>query len=160
EPRPQAVTGGLSFTNLVAGGAFTCGLTTDRRTYCWGDNSFGQLGTDGTASQATPTPIATSERVATMAAGVQHVCATAASGTTYCWGADDRGQLGQRVDETCQITDYGYYNGPYVINVPCSRTPRPLPNAPGAFTALTAGYGTCGLLATGETYCWGFTRSP
>ena len=53
------------------------------------------------------------------------------------------------------ITTYG----PYTINLSCSRTPLPLPNAPGAFTALTASYGTCGLLGTGETYCWGFTRS-
>ena len=41
EPEPRAVTGGLSFTSLVAGGGFTCGLTTDRRMYCWGDNSAG-----------------------------------------------------------------------------------------------------------------------
>jgi alpha-tubulin suppressor-like RCC1 family protein len=159
EPQPRAVTGGLAFTALVVGGEFTCGLATDRRIYCWGDNSVGQLGSEG-AARSSPTAVGTSEAIAAMAAGYQHACATATSGTTYCWGADNSGQLGGPAGEICQITVAGYYgDGPYVINVPCSRTPIPLPKAPGAFTALTASYGTCGLLGTGESYCWGFSRS-
>jgi regulator of chromosome condensation (RCC1) repeat-containing protein/Big-like domain-containing protein/carboxypeptidase family protein len=155
EPQPRAVTGGLSFTTLVVGASFTCGVSTDHQMYCWGDNSLGQLGNAGTVAYSIPTAVATSERIATMAAGSGHVCATATSGTTYCWGEDDTGQLGQGTSEICTIRD-GYY---YYLNVPCSTTPRPLPNAPGAFTALTAGYGTCGLLGNGEAYCWGFSRS-
>jgi alpha-tubulin suppressor-like RCC1 family protein len=159
EAQAGAVSGGLSFASLVAGSDFTCGLSTDHRMYCWGDNSVGQLGGAGSVSTAAPIAVATSERIATMAAGYRHTCATATSGTTYCWGADDTGQLGQRAGENCQILEYGVYNGPYVIDVPCSRSPLPLPQAPGAFTALTASHGTCGLLASGESYCWGFTRS-
>jgi hypothetical protein len=159
EPQPRAVAGGLSFTTLVAGDAFTCGLTTDQRMYCWGDNTLGQLGIDSTTTRSIPTPVATRELIATIAAGYQHACATTTSGTTYCWGADDTGQLGGPAGEICKANRFDYYNQPYTINVSCSRAPLPLPNAPGAFTALTASTGTCGLLGTGEPYCWGFGRS-
>jgi hypothetical protein len=91
-----------------------------------------------------------------MAAGFRHACATATSGTTYCWGADDVGQLGGPTREVCEVPG-GYYDPP--VDVSCSRTPLPLPNAPGAFAALTASTGTCGLLDTGEAHCWGFSRS-
>ena len=94
--------------------------------------------------------------VATMAAGFRHTCATATSGTTYCWGADDGGQLGGPAGEVCEVPGGYYYP---LVDVSCSRTPLPLPNAPGAFAALTASSGTCGLLVTGEAYCWGFSRS-
>ena len=159
EPQPRAVAGGLTFTTLVAGDAFTCGLTTDQRMYCWGDNTLGQLGIDSTTARSFPTAVATHERIATMAAGFRHACATATSGTTYCWGADDNGQLGGPAEDMCQITGVSYYYYTYTINVSCSRTPRPLPNAPGVFTALAASSGSCGLLGSGETYCWGFGRS-
>jgi alpha-tubulin suppressor-like RCC1 family protein len=124
--------------------------------YCWGDNSLGQLGIGSTPGVTVPTAVATSERIATMAAGYQHACATTTSGTTYCWGADYAGQLGGPAGDGCPIYDYTYSG---TIDVPCSRTPQPLPNAPGALTALAASTGTCGLLSTGEPHCWGFGRS-
>ena len=154
---PGAVVGGLSFATLVVGNAFTCGLTTDQQMYCWGDNSLGQLGISSTGNRSVPTAVATPERIATMAAGFRHACATATSGATYCWGADDVGQLGRPAGEVCEVPG-GYYYSP-VVDVSCSRTPLALPNAPGAFAALTASAGTCGLLGTGEAYCWGFSRS-
>src|SRR5881396_3412222 len=43
-PIPVAVSGGLSFTALAGGDGHTCGLTTSGAAYCWGSNSFGQLG--------------------------------------------------------------------------------------------------------------------
>jgi len=55
---PVAVSGGLSFTTLVAGGSHTCGLTSAGKVYCWGDNSFGQLGDGTTTSRLAPTPVA------------------------------------------------------------------------------------------------------
>lgn len=41
------VSGGLTFISLSAGGAHTCGVTSNGAIYCWGSNSSGQLG-DGT----------------------------------------------------------------------------------------------------------------
>jgi alpha-tubulin suppressor-like RCC1 family protein len=50
---PVRVSGGLTFFKLAAGGTHTCGLTTNYRVFCWGDNYFGQL---GTLNQDPPTP--------------------------------------------------------------------------------------------------------
>src|SRR5439155_1230738 len=56
KPSPVAVAGGLDFLAVSAGGPHSCGLTTAHVAYCWGDNSFGELG-DGTMTNS-PTPVA------------------------------------------------------------------------------------------------------
>jgi alpha-tubulin suppressor-like RCC1 family protein len=51
---PVAVSGGLRFVTISAGGAHTCGIATDGVAYCWGANAAGQLGDGSTASSAAP----------------------------------------------------------------------------------------------------------
>jgi alpha-tubulin suppressor-like RCC1 family protein len=41
---PVFVAGGHSFRELAAGSDFTCGITFEGETYCWGANASGQLG--------------------------------------------------------------------------------------------------------------------
>jgi alpha-tubulin suppressor-like RCC1 family protein len=73
---PVAAMGGLTFTTISATSgavstfdyyyyysygpptAHTCGVTTDRVAYCWGDNSNGQLGNPGAgASSSRPVKV-------------------------------------------------------------------------------------------------------
>jgi alpha-tubulin suppressor-like RCC1 family protein len=56
--RPTLVAGGLRFLEVYAGGAHSCGITTTNRAYCWGSNSFGQLGDGTTTQRLTPVPVA------------------------------------------------------------------------------------------------------
>ncbi len=64
---PTVVAGGLNFSAVSAGGRHTCGVSSDGLTgsppaggaaYCWGDNTFGQLGNSWTTSSAIPVNVA------------------------------------------------------------------------------------------------------
>lgn len=52
---PVPVAGGLTFQSISAGGYHTCGLTTAGAVYCWGNNTYGELG-DGTTENS-PRPV-------------------------------------------------------------------------------------------------------
>lgn len=43
-PSPLPVGGGLRFTALSAGSSHTCGVTPEGQVFCWGSDSYGQLG--------------------------------------------------------------------------------------------------------------------
>jgi alpha-tubulin suppressor-like RCC1 family protein len=96
---PEAVSGGLQFTEIRAGGVQTCGLTSGGVGYCWGSNLFGELGTTtnaGVMPSNNPTPEAVGGGLtfATLATGVQHTCGVTVAGAAYCWGENSEGQLG------------------------------------------------------------------
>lgn len=87
---PMPVTAG-TFTALDAGTTHTCGLGTDSRTYCWGDNLYGQLGDGSRSTRATPEPVRTDLRFASVSVGSGIVCGLTDAGQAYCWG-----QIGSR----------------------------------------------------------------
>ncbi len=49
------VAGGLRFVQISASEISTCGITTDAALYCWGSNTYGQLGT-GRLDEVIPVP--------------------------------------------------------------------------------------------------------
>jgi alpha-tubulin suppressor-like RCC1 family protein len=148
EPRltPVAISGGLSFRHVTAGGVHTCGLTTDNKAYCWGLNVDGQLG-DGTATnRLTPVPVAGGLKFVQLSAGGQHTCAlrkdlTPIGGTryrTYCWGENSNGQLGNGTTT--------WRRSPTLVSGGLS------------FRQVSAGLEhTCALTAeSNKAYCWGW----
>ncbi len=98
---PVPVSGALNPFTISAGGHHTCGLAGPGfaftgPVYCWGDNSFGQLGNGTTTNSTTPVPIsgASPYLFATVSAGASHTCGVAPNGIGYCWGDNSFGQLG------------------------------------------------------------------
>ena len=91
---PVPVQSTLKFTTLVAGGSQTCGIATTGGTYCWGLNSFGQLGDGSENLRTTPTPVSGGHSFVAIETQDRHTCAIDTQGQTYCWGANDVGQLG------------------------------------------------------------------
>ena len=72
----------------------TCAVTQSGAVYCWGDNSYGQLG-DGTFTTRTSPVLVTGVSGATsVSVGRVFTCARLSSGTVKCWGDNSNGQLG------------------------------------------------------------------
>lgn len=91
---PVPVSGGHTFTDLSAGGLHTCGLDPSGLAWCWGDDTYGQLGDGATGISSTPVAVAGDHTFTALALGSAHTCATTPSGRTWCWGRNDFGQLG------------------------------------------------------------------
>ena len=48
---------GLSLTSIAAGYIHACAVASGGGLWCWGDNSYGQLGINSTVQQNSPVPV-------------------------------------------------------------------------------------------------------
>lgn len=136
---------GVLFDSVSAGSDHACGLSTAGNVYCWGTNTFGQLGTGNTTPQTTPTLISASGLSFTsVSAAAQFSCAVTTTNLVECWGLNDKGQLGTAINVTTQTPN-----------------PAPLEVTGGPFRAVSATQGhACGILSGGSSpdgtvVCWG-----
>ncbi len=156
-PVPVAVvglpSGGVSA--ISAGSYHTCALE-DAGAWCWGNNSYGQLG-DGTTTgpdacwlglACSTTPLAVSglgSGVSAISAGGDHTCALK-DGGVWCWGANDNGALGNGSDTGPQ----------FCWGLPrCHATPVAVPGMTSGVTAISAGTTYTCALKDGGVWCWG-----
>jgi alpha-tubulin suppressor-like RCC1 family protein len=151
EPTPSLVAGGLTFSWLGAGGAFTCGLTTAGAAFCWGGGSLGRLGTGSTANYSSPQPVAGGLIWRSLSVGIAHVCGFTTAGAAACWGRNVEGQLG--VAPTGEHCPSSRATDP---PLDCSTRPVLLPASTRRFkTIVPAGGYTCALDDLGYAFCWG-----
>jgi alpha-tubulin suppressor-like RCC1 family protein len=131
-----------SIIQIVAGANHTCAVQSSAGTsYCWGDDSNGQLGYGGNAAvNKIPSPTQLGPTV-TLTAGSRHTCGVAmGTNTVWCWGANDVGQLGSP----------GNPSG--------ASAPVPTVDKAGQLTATVLGSGTthsCAIRTDGTLWCWG-----
>jgi alpha-tubulin suppressor-like RCC1 family protein len=129
----------LKLTSLALGGnTHTCAIDGQKAAFCWGNDTFGQLGT-GTktnAAQRSPMAVNGGHGFTTLALGAHFTCGLDGAGAAWCWGGNDAGQLGDGTTAE-HLEPVAVQGGLH-------------------FTALTAGDShACGLLADGTTRCWG-----
>ena len=88
---------GLTFAAVAAGGTHTCALTAAGEAYCWGQGTYGQLGT-GVAPTASTVRGAVTGGLTFVALSVgtssEHTCGVTPDSVTYCWGYSLYGQVG------------------------------------------------------------------
>lgn len=139
---------------ITSGNAFsTCGLSRRGESYCWGINTWGNLG-NGSSSPAvhpTPAPVAGGLGFVALSAGPSHTCGIIGQGEAYCWGWNEFGELGATSSEMC---------GHETNRKPCSTTPLRV-SGELSFRSISAGsfHSTCGLTTDGRAYCWGLNAS-
>lgn len=99
-PRPRGPLRGMGEINeLEVNRGFACGVSVEKRPYCWGNNYYNQLG-DGTAeNRATPGLVEIDQDVVAVALGGTHACALTDSATVFCWGDNRAHQLGDALPE-------------------------------------------------------------
>ncbi|HEY6795658.1 MAG TPA: DnaJ domain-containing protein [Kineosporiaceae bacterium] len=120
---------------VAAGARTSCALQADAGLWCWGDNSFGQLGDGTTTLRSLPVRVAAGTAWLAVATGT-HTCAVRADHTLWCWGAGEHGELGDGTS-----------------------TRRGVPGqvgAEGSWAAVTVQEArTCAVRQNGTTLCWG-----
>ena len=183
-PTPTRVSTSLKFVTISAGNTTTCGIAQSGFAYCWGENYAGNLG-NGTADGISPVPVAVigGYRFVSIATGNTTTCAITANGEVYCWGRvqSDSGYgevpraqveplragagmvslVAGLQDQFCSIDAAGLgYCWRFVFKYPGGGiTIGPIMGPVSTtlhFTTLRVGYGhACGLIASGQAYCWG-----
>ena len=140
---------GKTVTKVVAGGSFTCALTSEGKVACWGSGPSGALGNGGTSTTPVPTAVTTSgtplegKTVIDLVAGSASVCALASDSTLACWGSNTFGNLGTGTKTSS------------LVPVGVTKTGTPLEGK--TITAIGAGESdtVCAATTDGALACWG-----
>lgn len=139
---------GLSAAFLVqAGYQHTCAIHQNGDVYCWGQNTYGQLGVGDTTDRATPTkvafPAAAPCSATRLSAGLNYSCAVCTDRSVRCWGSNYQGQLGK---SDLPVGTTAAYSTPVKVDLPASETA----------IDISGGYETtCTGTSSGKVYCWG-----
>ena len=151
-PAPIPVPGGHTFTSIDGGLVHTCALDVNRRAWCWGDRSRGQVG-DGVVTNAiaSPTQVSGAISFTQLSVGGETTCGVLDSPTAQvmCWGRGDQGSLGDGTLTPSQPT-------------PVLATSLAVAGPILATAQVDVGQGSggngslvCAVNTLGETWCWG-----
>jgi alpha-tubulin suppressor-like RCC1 family protein len=153
-PVPVAVTtagtplAGVTLTQVSAGAATACALSSAGAAYCWGNGGDGQLGNGSTtAAQTTAVAVTTTGALAGVTltqlnAGDLFTCALGSGGAAYCWGIGRDGDLADN-STAGSLVPVPVYTGGVLAGVTLTKV------SPGD------GQFACALDTTGTAYCWG-----
>lgn len=128
---------GQTALSVTTASNHTCALTSSGAVKCWGNNTYGKLGTGDFISVTTPTTVSLAATATQISASAHHTCAVLSTGAIQCWGNNSNGRLG---------------NGTAVE----SATPVTVSGLAGTAVEVAAGLDfTCARLNTGAVQCWG-----
>ena len=149
---------------LDVGLSHACALTYSDQMYCWGDNSYSQLGGASSGYSDTPVRVYDGEAVGadtdgtylanilSMFVGDNHTCVVTNSDAMYCWGSGTYGQLGNDSSSNRStpvrvrdgVASGADTDGTYLTNI----------------DLITAGgVHTCAYTNSGALYCWGYNSN-
>jgi alpha-tubulin suppressor-like RCC1 family protein len=134
-------------TTMAAGWTHSC-LIRSGKAYCWGDNTYGELGNRSTVGSSVPVPVYTGGALSgvtltQVSAGNGFTCALSSAGAAYCWGAGNYGELGVNSGLAASSVPVAVSTAGALSGVTLSQ--------------ISAGqYHACAVSSTGAAYCWGW----
>jgi len=131
----QEKTGSTHWKSVSTGQNHSCGTRADNTLYCWGDNSYGELGIEGLAEKHFPSQensLTTDWQ--SVSVGQLNTCGVKINGDIYCWG-DNRYK---------QLTTNPKKEAPNVPN-----------NIYGWNFIESGNQYSCGITSNGTLHCWG-----
>jgi alpha-tubulin suppressor-like RCC1 family protein len=152
---------GTYATKLALGMTHSCALLSDQSVKCWGDNTYGQIGSsvattqhrgDGSSEMGVFMSNSILGGFATdIIGGLHHTCVIRSDNNVVCWGRNHKGQLGHS-HSGGNISSWGHSTQP-MVNLPLTY----IPHSFGFGLMAMARDFTC---ATDEAQnllsCWGF----
>jgi alpha-tubulin suppressor-like RCC1 family protein len=148
-----------AYSTVAVGSFHVCALAKSGGAYCWGRNSYGQVG-DATVVGDTslPVPVTGGQHFISIAASFQRLlsllpltCGLAQGGQAFCWGGDALHQLGPPDPTLCP----GFPGSSFETPGPCRQAPTPVA-ASRFFLQIAAGGATiCGVTLAYRLFCWG-----
>lgn len=155
-PMSSSLTTGALYNKTVssisAGSGSSC-VVADGKAFCWGDNTYGQLGTGDTTYHSEPTAVVegamAGKTVTAIESRSSQTCAIA-DGAAYCWG-------GMNLSEGYPALGNGTNAGsaiPVAVTGLAGKTITKISpsNAVGVVDVTT---NTCVVANDGKAYCWG-----
>ncbi|MCH2547650.1 MAG: hypothetical protein MK052_08590 [Alphaproteobacteria bacterium] len=145
-PKKVTMPAGVDFTKISVNEGHSCALSDAGQMYCWGINTFGQLGDGSNTSRDTPTLVdflAGVSSYTSMSAGLSHTCAIGNDNQGYCWGRNFTSALGSTIS--------GNSNIPRLVSLPAGAS---------SYKSISAGINlTCGITGQDKLYCWGLNNN-
>ncbi|MGB0313221.1 MAG: LamG-like jellyroll fold domain-containing protein, partial [Poseidonia sp.] len=122
-----------------------CAIMTNGSLYCWGKNSYGELGIGSTTQQTTPqlVNLGSGVKAVDVSVGDGFTCAVTDAGALMCWGTNGEGRLG------IGNTTSAVYSTPQTANLPTNR------KAVDVQLGRHFGYA---LLDNGDVVSWGYNH--
>mmetsp|Transcript_15215 Transcript_15215/g.49984 ORF Transcript_15215/g.49984 Transcript_15215/m.49984 type:complete len:294 (-) Transcript_15215:761-1642(-) len=124
-------------TSVSLGYEHSCALLGNSTVWCWGANSYGQLGNNDTATSVAPVQVSNITTATSIALGTYHSCALLADETVWCWGNNFNSRLG--------------HGGTDQSNVPVQ-----VSNITGVESIALGNAHSCAVKTNDGVWCWGF----
>jgi alpha-tubulin suppressor-like RCC1 family protein len=95
-PAPTRIAMSQTFDRIEVGSGIACAVDTAGDGWCWGSNSYGNLGMGSIGGTVVKTPgkVLGGLSWKTIVPGVDHTCGITKDDDVYCWGRNTGGQLG------------------------------------------------------------------
>ena len=120
----------------------TCALDTNGQAWCWGSNSYGDLGTGDDVPRLVPARVAGGVRFTQIAVAREGPvnCGLTAAGEAWCWGSSWGGVLG---------------DGSGAVGGQPVTAPQRVVGGHAFMQIAPAGSHVCAITPAGKAYCWG-----